>query len=82
MRIKYKTYFICGIIDIIIGVACFISGICLNSGAKIVLTFIPIIWGVTALVHSIETKAERERRIEELRTMAKLYGWDKDSDVE
>ena len=82
MRIKYKAHFIMGVIVILVGIACLITGIYLHRGAKIILTFTPIIYGVAQIVQSIETKGERQRRKEELQAMAKLYGWDKDSDAE
>ena len=82
MRIKYKAHFIMGVIVILVGIACLITDIYLHRGAKVALTFIPISCGVASLVQSIETEAERERRREELQAMAKMYGWDKDSDTE
>ena len=82
MRIKYKAHFIMGIIVILVGIACLITSIYLHRGAKIIFTFIPIICGVAQIVQSIETKGERQRRKEELQAMAKMYGWDKDSDAE
>jgi len=78
MRIKHKAYFITGVIDILVGIACLITSIYLHRGARIVLTFAPIFFGVVSLVQSVETKAERERRREELQAMAKIYGWDKE----
>jgi hypothetical protein len=78
MRIKYKAHFITGVIAILVGIACLITAIYLHRGGRIVLTFAPIFFGVVSLVQSIETKAERERRREELQAMAKMYGWDKD----
>jgi uncharacterized membrane protein HdeD (DUF308 family) len=82
MRIKYKAHFIMGIIVILVGIACLITNIYLHRGAKITFTFIPIICGVAQIVQSIETKAERQKREEELQTIAKMCGWDKDSDAE
>ena len=69
MRIKDKAYFVIGVIDLLGGIACLIACIYLHRGAKIALTFIPIICGVASLVRSIETKAERQRRKEELTMM-------------
>jgi hypothetical protein len=82
MRIKDKAHFVIGVIDLLGGIACLIACIYLHKGAKIALTFIPIICGVTSLAWSIETKAERQRRREELQAMAKMLGWNKDGDVE
>lgn len=77
MRIKSKLHFIIGAIDLLGGIACLIACICLHRGAKITLTFIPIICGVAALVQSFETKSQRRKHKEELQAIAKMYGWDK-----
>jgi hypothetical protein len=82
MRIKDKAHFVIGVIDLLGGIACLIACIYLHRGAKIALTFIPIICGVASLARSIETKAERQRRREELQAMAKMLGWNKDGDTE
>jgi hypothetical protein len=82
MRIKDKADFVIGVIDLLVGIACLIACIYLHRGAKIALTFIPIICGVDSLARSIETKAERQRRREELQAMAKMLGWNKDGDTE
>lgn len=81
MRIKYKAHFIMGVIVILVGIACLITGIYLHRGVKVALTLIPISCGITSIVQSIETEAERQRRKDELQAMAKMYGWDKDSDT-
>lgn len=70
MRIKEKAHFVIGVIDLLCGIACLIDCIYLYRGAKTVLTFVPIICGVVSLVQSIETKAERQRRKEELQAIA------------
>lgn len=59
MRIKYKAHFIMGVIVILVGIACLITGIYLHKGAKVALTFIPISCGITSIVQSIETETER-----------------------
>lgn len=82
MRIKDKARFVIGVIDVLGGIACLIACIYLHRGAKIALTFVPIICGVASIVQSIETKAQRQKRKEELQAIAKMYGWDKDGDVE
>jgi len=82
MKIKDKARFIIGVIDVLGGIACLIACIYLHRGAKMALTFIPIICGVGEIVQSIETKAQRQKRKEELQAMAKMYGLDKDGDAE
>ncbi len=74
MRIKDKARFVIGVIDVLGGIACLIACIYLHRGAKIALTFVPIICGVVSLVHSIETKVERQRRKEELMMMLRKDG--------
>ena len=37
-------------------------------------------WGMLH-IGSIETKKQRQQRAEELREMAKIFGWDKDGDT-
>lgn len=69
MRIKDKARFVIGVIDVLGGIACLIACIYLHRGTKIALTFIPIICGVLSLVQSIETKAEMQRKKEELMMM-------------
>lgn len=66
MKIKDKARFVIGVIDVLGGIACLIACIYMHRGVKIALTFIPIICGIASLVQSIETKAERQRRKEEL----------------
>ena len=74
MRIKDKARFVIGVIDVLGGIACLIACIYLHRGTKMALTFVPIICGVASLVQSIETKAERQRRKEELMTMFRKEG--------
>jgi len=69
MKIKDKARFVIGVIDVLGGIACLIACIYLHRGTKIALTFIPIICGVLSLVQSIETKAEMQRKKEELMMM-------------
>jgi energy-converting hydrogenase Eha subunit C len=67
MRIKDKTRFVIGVIDLFGGIICLIASIYLHRGAKIALTFVPIICGVISLMRSIETKKQRQKRKEELK---------------
>lgn len=58
MRIKCKARFIIGAIDLLGGVACLITCIYLHRGAKIALTFVPIICGIISLKQSIRTEKQ------------------------
>lgn len=58
MRIKDKARFVIGVIDVLGGIACLIACIYLHRGAKIALTFIPIICGVVSLKQSIRTEKQ------------------------
>lgn len=54
MRIEDKERFVIGIIDLFVGIICLIVGIYLHRGARIALTFVPIICGVISLSQSIK----------------------------
>ena len=69
MRIIDKARFAIGIIDLVGGTACVIACILLHRGTKTVLAFVPIICGIASLMQSIETKAKRQKRKEELMKM-------------
>ena len=58
MRIKEKARFAIGVIDVFGGIACLTACIYLHRGAKIALTFIPIICGVVSLKQSIRTEKQ------------------------
>lgn len=61
MRIKEKTGFAIGIIDVLGGIACLIACIYLHRGAKMVLTFVPIICGTMSLKQSIRTDKQDKK---------------------
>ena len=64
MRIKEKTRFAIGVIDVLGGIACLTACIYLHRGAKTALTFVPIICGVVLLKQSIRTvKQDKEEFI-------------------
>jgi hypothetical protein len=67
MKIKDKARFVIGVIDLLGGITCLFACIYLHRGAKITLTFVPIICGVISLTRSIETKKQRQKRKEELK---------------
>ena len=69
-------------LNILGGITCLIVCIYLNRGVRTALPFVPIICGIGEIVQSIETKAQRQKRKEELQAIAKMYGWDKDGDSE
>lgn len=77
MKIKRMVYFVKGIIDILLAllIICVIikthKDLLLRIFAMIMLLF----FGISEIVYSIETKAQRMKREEELKQMAELYGW-------
>lgn len=79
MRIKKAGKFILGIVDIFLGILLIIMVIINHKEIhKIIIALMCLFAGYLMLCDSIETKAERMKREEELKEMAKLYGWDKE----
>ena len=58
MRIKEKARFVIGVIELLGGITCLITCIYLHKGAKIALTFVPIICGIVSLKQSIRTEKQ------------------------
>lgn len=50
--------------------------------STLLLVSIVFICGTLSILNGIETKAQRQKRKEELQEMAKMYGWDKNGDME
>lgn len=50
--IKDKAHFILGMIDLIAGIACLLTCLYMHRGAKIVLTFVPILCGMAEIKQS------------------------------
>lgn len=82
MRIKDKTQFALGIINILLAITVAITLIVQHRTRKLALLGICIICGISGILRGIETKAQRQKRKAELQAMAKMYGLDKDGDTE
>lgn len=80
MRIKDKGQFALGVFNILISITCLIILIIQHRARGIPLLGICFTCGITGILNGIETKAQRQKRKEELQAMAKMYGWDKDGD--
>ena len=81
MKIKRIGMFIFGVIDILLAitiVAFVIFG--LREVSRLLAAGICLVCGVNMVVKSIETKNQRLRRKEELKEMAKMFGWDKEEE--
>lgn len=65
MRIKDKSQFALGIINILIGIAGVVSGITHHIEYKLIFAAISLLCGIIALRNGIETKRQRRKRMEE-----------------
>lgn len=82
MRIKDKMHFAMGIFNILLSIVGTIILVVQHRTERIILLGICFACGITGILNGIETKAQRQKREEELQAMAKLYGWCKDGNVE
>lgn len=80
MRIKDKGQFALGVFNILISIIGLIILIIQHRTRGLPLLGICFACGITGILNGIETKAQRQKRKEELQAMAKMYGWDKDGD--
>ena len=80
MRIKDKGQFALGVFNILIGIIGLIILIIQHRTSGLPLLGICFACGINGILSGIETKAQRQKRKEELQAMAKMYGWDKDGD--
>lgn len=77
MRIKDKTQIALGIINIILGVTGVIILTIQGRYERVALCGICFVCGIINILNGIETRAQRQKRKEELKAMAKMYGWTK-----
>ena len=77
MKIKDKGRFILGVFNILISITGLIILIVQHRTERIAILGICFVCGVISILDSVETKRQRQKREEELRAMAKMYGWDK-----
>lgn len=80
MRITNKCELILGIINILLTIIGTIILLALHDTERIGLLSIPLATGISGILCGVETKAQRQKRKEELQEMAKMYGWGKDGD--
>lgn len=79
MRIINIPKFVVGCINITLATLLLVLIIIRNGRSRAYLAcMLCLFTGIGALVDSIETKKQRQRRIAELKEKAKLYGWDKE----
>ena len=79
MKIIDVPRFVVGCINITLATLLLVLIIFYNIRSRAYLACILCLFtGIGALVDSIETEKQRQRRIAELKEKAKLYGWDKE----
>jgi hypothetical protein len=79
MRIKNKASLVLCIIDVNLAIIIFVMCIIDKRYSKLFAGFLMLFFSIYLFQLSIETKKQRKKREEELRQMAKLFGWDKDN---
>lgn len=78
MKIINKFQFAMGILNISLALVLVALTLCKTHTAyRYVIALICLLSGIMALIESIETEKQRQRKIAELQEKAKLYGWDK-----
>lgn len=79
MKIKKMTYFVKGIVDILLSLLVVYVLIKTHYAMlpRSIVAIMLLCLGIFEIVSSIETKKQRLRRKEELKAMAELYGWNK-----
>ena len=79
MKIINMPRFILGCINIALFIALLILVILQIRPVKVFpISLICCFSGIYCIIGSIETKKQRQQRAEELREMAKIFGWDKE----
>ena len=71
MRIIDKPKFILGIFEILAGICLIFTCIYLRRTSRLIFAFFPIFCGIGMILSNIETRAERQKRKEELMQMFK-----------
>ena len=79
MKITKMTYFVKGIVDILLSLIMVCVIIKNHNGLlpRSIIALMLLCLGISEIVGSIETKAQRLRRTEELEALAELYGWNR-----
>lgn len=75
VRIIDKPKFILGIFELLVGICLIFTCIYLRRTSRLAFAFFPIFCGIGMILSNIETRAERQKRKEELMQMFKdRYG--------
>ena len=84
MKITKMTYFVKGIVDISLSllIVCVVIKTHDDLLPRFIIAIMLLCLGIYEIVVSIETKAQRLRRKEELKALAELYGWNKKEEDE
>lgn len=80
MRIKDKCQFAIGVFNMTMSIAFAIILVLHNRAERIPMLTLSFACGTIGILNGIETKAQRQKRKEELQAMAKMYGWYKDDE--
>jgi hypothetical protein len=81
MKIINMPRFILGCINITLFIALLILVILQIRPVRVIpFLLICCYSGICCIIESMETKKQRQQRAEELREMAKIFGWDKDDE--
>lgn len=76
MKIINKFRFAGGILNISLALVLAALILCkTHTTYRYVIAFVCLLSGIMALIESIETEKQRQRKIAELQAKAKLYGW-------
>lgn len=78
MRIKDKAQFALGVFNILLAITGIIIIIVQHRTGKLPIFGICFACGIISILNGIETKAQRQKRKEELRAMVKMFGLDKE----
>lgn len=81
MKIKDKGQFALGVFNILLSIVGGVILVVQHRAERLGILGICFACGIIGILNGIETKAQRQKREEELQAMAKLYGWDKDGDA-
>ena len=77
MRIINKPRFIMGVINITLALILTLLTIEKHTMYRLILAAVCLFTGIMALIESIETKKQRQRREADLQEIRRLLGWDK-----
>ncbi len=82
MRIKDKTQFALGTINILLAITGAINLIAQHRISRFPFLGICFVCGIISIINGVETKAQRQKRKSELQAISKMLEWDKGGDTE